>query len=78
MNYPKDQNIKQNNYMVMRVITKRFLTIKEAFAYLGISERQLEYLCYDGQVIQTRLPNTKKRLYDIMDLDEFVDRSKIA
>jgi len=78
MNYHKDQNIKQDNHVVMRVITKRLLTIKEASVYLGISERQLEYLCHDGQMKQTRLPNTKKRLYDIMDLDEFVDRSKRA
>ena len=62
--------------MVIRVITKRLFTIKEASSYLGISERQLEYLCHDGQVKQTRLPNTKKRLYDVIDLDEFVERSK--
>ena len=60
-----------------RVITKRLLTPEEAAKYLGISERQLEYLRHDGRVNQTRLPRTRNRLYDIMDLHEFIEKSKI-
>ena len=45
--------------------------------YLGISERQLEYLRAAGEIEQTRLPNTRKRLYDILDLDEFVEQVKL-
>ncbi len=62
---------------VPRIITKRLLTLQEAADYLGISVRQLEYLTAEDGVRQTRLPNTRKRLYDILDLDEFVERSKI-
>ena len=29
------------------------------------------------EAVQTRQPNTRRRLYDVMDLDEFVERSKI-
>ncbi len=60
-----------------RVITKRLLTPEEAAGYLGISERQLEYLKQEGEIKQTRLPNTKKRLYDILDVDEFIEKSKL-
>jgi hypothetical protein len=35
---------------IPRVISKRLLTPKEAALYLGISERQLEYLRYNGQI----------------------------
>jgi DNA-binding transcriptional MerR regulator len=62
--------------MVTRVITKRLLIPKEAAGYLGISERKLEYLCSKGIINQTRLPDTKKRLYDVVDLDELVDGLK--
>ena len=62
---------------IHRIIIKRLLTPKEAADYLGISERKLEYLEAGGAIRQTRLPNTKKRLYDIMDLDAFIERSKI-
>lgn len=61
---------------IARVITKRLLTPKEAARYLGISERQLEYLRHDGKIGFTRLPETRKRLYDILDLDQFVERAK--
>jgi len=60
-----------------RIITKRLLTPREAANYIGISVRQLEYLTADGEIKQTRLPNTRKRLYDIVDLDEFIEHSKI-
>ena len=60
-----------------RIITKRLLTPREAANYIGISVRQLEYLTADGEIRQMRLPNTKKRLYDTLDLDEFIESSKI-
>jgi excisionase family DNA binding protein len=62
--------------MVARIITKRLFTPKEAAEYLGISERQLEYLRSNGVIRQTRLPDTKKRLYDVFDLDELIDKLK--
>ena len=61
---------------IPRILNKRLLTPKEAALYLGISERKLEYLRAAGEIIQIRLPNTKKRLYDIVDLDGFVERAK--
>jgi DNA-binding transcriptional MerR regulator len=59
-----------------RVITKRLLTPQEAAGYLGISERQLEYLRSAGLIEQTRLPDTRKRLYDVLDLDDFIEKIK--
>jgi len=53
------------------------LSVQEAAKYLGISERKLEYLETAGVIKQTRLPNTRKRLFDVFDLDEFIDRLKI-
>ena len=60
--------------MEARLITKRLLTPKEASIYYGISERKLEYLRKAGYIKFTRLPDTRKRLYDVVDLDEFVDK----
>lgn len=62
---------------IPRIITKRLVTLTEAADYLGISVRQLEYLTAAGEIKQTRLPHTRKRLYDIVDLDEFIKHSKI-
>ena len=59
------------------IISKRLLTPKEAANYLGVSERKLEYLHAAGQINQTRLPDTKKRLYDLVDLDKLIEQSKI-
>lgn len=42
-----------------------------------LPERQVEYLRYCGQIRQTRLPRTWNRLYDSMDLHEFIEKSKI-
>jgi len=61
---------------IPRIITRRLVTPKEAAQYLSISERQLEYLKAEGEIRQTRLCNTRKRLYDILDLDDFIERSK--
>jgi hypothetical protein len=54
---------------MLRVITKRLLDHKEAAEYLGISSRQLADLVAAREIIQTRLPRTRKRLYDVMELD---------
>jgi excisionase family DNA binding protein len=61
---------------ITRIIHKRLLKLAEAAEYLGISERKLEYLTAQGAINQTRLPDTKKRLYDVMDLDELIELSK--
>lgn len=61
---------------IPRIISKRLLTPKEAANYLGISERKLEYFRAAGQINQTRLPDTKKRLYDLVDLDKLIEQSK--
>jgi len=61
---------------IPRIITRRLLTSKEAADYLGISVRKLYYLQAEGEIQQTRLPNTKKRQYDVLDLDEFIEKSK--
>jgi DNA-binding transcriptional MerR regulator len=63
--------------MNVGIISKRLLTLKEAATYLGISPRQLEYLKQYGQVKQTYLPNTKKRLYDVADLDQLIESVKL-
>ena len=62
--------------MVARIITKRLLTPKEASNYMGISERKLEYMYSKGIINQTRLPETKKRLYDVFDLDNLIEKIK--
>ena len=72
--------IRVNDYkralMVPRIIMKRLLNSREAAQYLGISERKLEYLHSKGFIKQTRLPETRKRLYDIYDLDMFIESIK--
>ena len=57
-----------------REISKRLLTLNEAAVYLGISVRQLEYLSSKGIIKQTRLPETKERLFDVFELDNFIDK----
>ena len=64
--------------MVPRIIKQRLLNHKEASEYLNISERKLEYLVAAGNIKQTRLVGTRKRLYDVFDLDRFIDLSKAA
>lgn len=59
---------------IPRVITKRLLTPTEAAEYLGISLRKLEYLREQNAIQQTRLPDTRKRLYDVIDLDALIER----
>lgn len=62
--------------VIPKILDKRLLTPEEAVFYLGISERKLQYLRIAGEVIQTRLPDTKKHLNEIFDLDGFVDEQK--
>jgi excisionase family DNA binding protein len=54
-------------------VEKRLLNHREAAQYLGISVRQLEYLAKEGEIHPTRLPNTRKRLYDRKHLDAIVE-----
>ena len=61
---------------IPRVITKRLLTPPEAAEYLGISLRKLEYLREQNAIQQTRLPDTRKRLYDVIDLDALIERAQ--
>jgi DNA-binding transcriptional MerR regulator len=63
--------------MVPRIIEKRLITPKEAAIYLGISERKFEYLEASGIIKRTRIPDTKKRLYDIFELDELIEKFKL-
>jgi len=63
--------------MVARVINKRLLNPEEAALYLGISKRQLQVLYLGGKIIQTRLQDTRKQLYDIHVLDRFVDKAEL-
>ena len=60
----------------LRVIPKRLFTIKEAAEYLGICIRQFEYLEAAGKIRRTPLPDTRKRLYDVFDLDRLIEESK--
>lgn len=68
--------VNSSQTLFVRVITKRLLSPQEAAEYLGISTRQLEYLHATGQVLQTRLPATRKRLYDVLDLDALIEKIK--
>jgi DNA-binding transcriptional MerR regulator len=62
---------------ISRIINQRLLSPPDAAKYLGISLRKLGYLESGGHIKQTRLPDTKKRLYDIFDLDALIDNIKI-
>jgi len=61
---------------IPRLITKRLLSPEEAATYLGISIRKLEYMRARGVIQQTRLPDTRKRLYDVIDLDALIERAQ--
>ncbi|NIR52164.1 hypothetical protein GWO43_26550 [candidate division KSB1 bacterium] len=62
---------------IPRIVKQKLLTSKEAAGHLSTSLRQLGYLTAEGEIKQTRLPNTEKRLYDILDLDDFIEQLKI-
>ena len=59
--------------MTHRVIEKRLLNPEGAAKYLGISERQLQVLYLKGLINQTRLQETRKQLYDVLVLDQFIE-----
>ena len=61
---------------MVRVIEKRLLNPEEAANYLGISKRQLQALYLKGKIIQTRLQDTRKQLYDVLVLDRFIEKAE--
>ena len=61
---------------MVRVIEKRLLNPEEAAIYLGISKRQLQVLYLKGKIIQTRLQDTRKQLYDVLVLDQFIEKAE--
>jgi len=59
----------------MAVISqKRLLDVKEAVNYLSISRTKLYEWSLQGKIPSVRIDN--KRLFDVLELDEFVDRLK--
>jgi len=59
----------------MAVISqKRLLAVKEAANYLSISRTKLYEWSQQGKIPSVRID--KKRLFDVVELDEFVDRLK--
>ena len=60
--------------MIPRVISKRLLDAKAAADYLTISRSKL-YQCIKANKIKS-IKIDGKRLFDIYDLDEFVDSLK--
>ncbi len=59
----------------MAVISqKRLLDVKEAANYLSISRTKLYEWCLQGKIPSVRIDS--KRLFDVLELDEFVDRLK--
>lgn len=55
---------------------KRMLNYAEAGNYLGVSERQMEKLAADGQVLKVKIG--ARVLFDVNDLDAYVERIKKA
>ena len=54
--------------------TKRLLDAKGAAAYLGIGRTKLYYWMNAGKIRSIRIDS--KRLFDVLDLDAFVERIK--
>lgn len=59
--------------------TKEFLTAKEAAIYTGMSDYYLRYLTQDKvRAIPYCKPNGKLRYFKKSDLDEYMQRNRIA
>ena len=56
------------------IISKRLLNVKSAAEYLSISRALLYQLCEKGKIRSVKI--NSKRLINVYDLDEFVDRIK--
>jgi excisionase family DNA binding protein len=57
-------------------VQRRLLPYKDAATYLGISLRAVKQLAHDEQIRKTQIG--ARVLFDIRDLDDFVDRVKRA
>jgi DNA-binding transcriptional MerR regulator len=59
-----------------RIIEKRILDEKEAAHYLGIGLTKFRYYDKLGLIPRIRYPENSSKRYDILDLDEWLDRLK--
>jgi hypothetical protein len=57
-------------------VQRRMLPYKDAAIYLGISLRSMKQLAHDDKVQKTLIGH--RVLFDVRDLDEFIDRAKAA
>lgn len=55
---------------------KRGYSLKEAAAYLGVSQRTFERLVKENPEIQPLKISTRRIIYDIKDLDRFLEGLK--
>lgn len=55
---------------------RRMLNYKDAAGYLGISLRAAKELAAEGEIRKTKIG--ARVLFDIRDLDDFIDRQKRA
>ena len=58
----------------MIVVHKRLLSVKEAAEYLSISRSKLYQWAESGKIPSVRIDS--RRLFDVLDLDKFVDGLK--
>jgi hypothetical protein len=56
----------------------RLLSLKQAASYLGVREWQMRTLAWNGIVPIVQFPNGRKMYFDIVDLDEVIERNKIT
>lgn len=57
-------------------IERRLLSYDAARTYLGISLRAMKQLAADGEIRKTLIGH--RVLFDVRDIDEFVERAKAA
>jgi excisionase family DNA binding protein len=55
---------------------RRHARLKEAAEYLGRSARGMRELVWKGEIPYVRPAGSKKIYFDIVDLDEFVEKNK--
>lgn len=59
-----------------RILHKRILNEKEAAQYLGLGLTKFRYYDAQGWIPKVRYPENTRKLYDILQLDEIVERLK--
>lgn len=62
--------------MSIRVIKKRMLAKKEASEYIGVCLRTFNMLEKRDKIKRTKISGVKKVLYDVFDLDDYLDSLK--